>query len=246
MTDSKAGGSGWRTSLVAALGGLVLGGLGVFFYQTTYGTQAPDRAATEAIVRDYILANGDILPEAMERLQARQATASVAQHRTALVTPYHGAWAGAADADVTLVEFFDYACGYCRASNADVERLLREDPRLKVVWRELPVLGPDSQSAAQVSLAAARQGRFREFHDRLFALGRPGQATVVQAAQGAGVQPLPPTPDMQAEISRNLEMARAIGASGTPTFVIGDRVLQGAVGYEALKAAVAQARAARS
>ena len=71
--------------------------------------------------------------------------------------PFHSAWAGAADGDVVLVEFFDYACGYCRASNPDVERLLREDPRLKVVWRECPVLGPDSERRR--SPASPRRGR---------------------------------------------------------------------------------------
>ena len=96
--------------------------------------------------------------------------------------PYHGAWAGAADGDVVLVEFFDYACGFCRASNPDVERLLREDPRLKVVWREYPVLGPDSERAAVASMAAAESGRFRQFHDRLFAAGPPSEATIAQHA----------------------------------------------------------------
>ncbi len=234
------GAGGWRTSIVAGLAGLLVGAVAVAGY---YGFSAPDRAATEAIVRDYILDHGEILPQAMERMQQRQASAAVGQHRAALQTPYHGAWAGAADGDVVLVEFFDYACGYCRASNPDVERLLREDPRLKVVWRELPVLGPGSEAAAHVSLAAARQGRFRQFHDRMFALGRPTETVVAQALGETGVQAPAPTAEGRAELSRNIELARAIGASGTPTFVIGDRVLQGAVGYDALKEAIAAARA---
>ena len=231
---------GWKTGAIAGLAGLLIGAAAVGAY---YGFRAPDRAATEAIVRDYVLNHGEILPEAMQRLQQRQASASVAQHRAALETPFHAAWAGAADGDVVLVEFFDYACAYCRASNPDVERLLREDPRLKVVWRELPVLGPDSEAAAHVSLAAARQGRFRQFHDRMFALGRPTGAVVGQAVAEAGVRAEGATGEDRAELARNLQLARAIGASGTPTFVIGDRVLQGAVGYQALKDAIAAARA---
>lgn len=236
---ASGGSGGWKTSLVAAFAGLLVGALGVAGY---YGFRAPDRAATEKIVRDYILDHGEILPQAMERMQQRQATAAVGQHRAALQAPYHGAWAGAADGDVVLVEFFDYACGYCRASNPDVERLLREDPRLKVVWRELPVLGPGSEAAAHVSLAAARQGRFRQFHDRMFALGRPTETVIAQALGEAGLQAAEPTAESRAELSRNIELARAIGASGTPTFVIGDQVLQGAVGYDTLKAAIAAAR----
>lgn len=234
-------GGGWKLSALAGLGGLLIGAAAVGGY---YGFRAPDQAATEAIVRAYILDHGEILPEAMERMQQRQASASVAQHRAALERPFHSAWAGAADGDVVLVEFFDYACAFCRASNPDVERLLREDRRLKVVWRELPVLGPDSQAAALVSLGAARQGRFRQFHDRMFALGRPSDGVVAQAVAEAGVQREGETPDGRAELARNFELARAVGATGTPTFVVGGQVLQGAVGYDALKRAIAAARAA--
>jgi protein-disulfide isomerase len=242
-TADRPATGGWKASLIAGVAGLLIGGLGVGLY---YGFRAPDRAATEAIVREYILAHGEILPEAMTRLEQRQAAASVGQHRAALERPYRGAWAGAESGDVVLVQFFDYACPYCHAVNADVDRLLREDNRLKVVWRELPVLGPDSEAAAQVSLAAARQGRFRAFHARMFASGRPTPAALAGAVQAAGVAAEAPNAEGRAEIARNLELARTIGATGTPTFVIGDRVLQGAVGYQALKDAVAQARARRS
>lgn len=233
---------GWRTGAIAGLSGLLIGAAAVGGY---YGFAAPDRAHTEAIVRDYILNHGEILPEAMDRVAQRRAATAVGRHRAALERPFHSAWAGAADGDVVLVEFFDYACPYCRQSNADVERLLREDPRLKVVWRELPVLGPGSEAAAHVSLAAARQGRFREFHDRMFALGRPTEAVVAQAVQETGVAAPGPTEEGRAELARNIELARQVGADGTPTFVIGNRVLDGAVGYKALQDAIAAARAAR-
>jgi protein-disulfide isomerase len=231
---------GWKVHLAAGLCGLLVGAGAVGGY---YAFFPPDRAATERIVRDYILDHGEILNEAVQRMERRQAAATVGQHRAALEAPFHSAWAGAADADVVLVEFFDYACSYCRASNADVERLLREDPRLKVVWRELPVLGPDSQAAAHISMGAARQGRFRAFHDRMFALGRPTEGVVAQALAEAGVQREAESEAGRAELARNIELARAIRADGTPTFVVGDQVFQGAVGYEALKAAIAAARA---
>jgi protein-disulfide isomerase len=202
-------------------------------------------AANGYFIRSYLLAHPEVLPEAMDRLQAQQAASAVAANREALTTPFHGAWAGAADGDVILVEFFDYACPYCRASNPDVARLLSEDPRLKVVWRDYPVLGPASEQAAIASLAAARAGRYRAFHDALYAAGRPSAATIAQARAVAGLPEPSLTEEIRAEVQRNYELARAIGASGTPTFVIGDQVLQGAVGYQALKDAIAAAREAR-
>jgi protein-disulfide isomerase len=235
-------GGGWQMSALAGAGGVLIGASAVAGY---HGLRGPDRAATEAIVRDYVLSHGEILPEAMNRMQQRQAASAVTRHRAALETPYHGGWAGAANGDVVLVEFFDYACPYCRVTNGDVDRLLSEDPRLKVVWRELPVLGPDSEAAAQISLAAARQGRFRAFHQRMFALGRPTEAVIAAAVAETGVRREGESADGRAELARNIELARAIGASGTPTFVVGDQILQGAVGYDALRAAIAAARSAR-
>lgn len=241
--EKAAGGpalGGWRMGLAAAAGGLLIGGLAVALY---YGVRVPSREETEAIVHNYILDHGEILPKAMERLEQRLAASAVSQRRAEFERPWHSAWAGAADGDVVLVEFFDYACGYCRLSNPAVERLIREDPRLKVVWRELPVLGPDSQAAAYVSLGAARQGRFRAFHDRMFALGRPSEGTLAQAVQETGIIREAETAEARAELVRNGELFRSISGTGTPTFVVGDRVLQGAVGYDALKAAIAAARA---
>ncbi len=245
MTDIKGGPerTGWKFSLLAGLVGVLVGALAVSLW---FNIRGAGEARTEAIVREYILENGEILPEAIERMQRRQARAAVLENRQALERPYRGAWAGAENGDVVMVQFFDYACPYCQQVNGDVERLLREDGRLKVVWREFPVLGPDSEAAAVASLAAAEQGRWRQFHARMFALGRPTEAVRQQAIRDTGVTlPAAPSEAMRAEVTRNAEMARAVGATGTPTFVIGDQVLQGAVGYEALKRAVAEARTAR-
>ncbi len=230
--EAGAGG-GWKTNLLAALVGLTIGVGGMLM-------------ANGYFIRSYLLEHPEILPEAMERLRTRESAALIDRNRAALETPFHSAWAGAADSDVVLVEFFDYACSFCRASNADVARLLREDPRLKVVWREYPVLGPDSEQAAIASLAAARAGRFREFHDGLFATARPTPTAVEAARAGVGLPPSPATEEFRQEIRRNEALARSIGASGTPVFVIGDEVILGAVGYDALRRAIANARAAAS
>jgi protein-disulfide isomerase len=223
-------GGGWKLAIVGGLVGILIGAGAML-------------AANGYFVRAYLLEHPEVLPEAMDRLRAREAAQAVDRNRDPIETPFHSAWAGAADGDVVLVEFFDYACGYCRASNADVERLLREDPRLKVVWREFPVLGPNSEQAAIASLAAARAGRFRAFHDRMFAAGRPSEASIAATRSAVGVGDATLTDEFRAELQRNFEIARALGATGTPTFVVGDQVLQGAVGYEALKAAIEEARA---
>ena len=182
----------------------------------------------------------------MDRYREREAAKVVSANRSALETPFAGAWAGAADGDVVLVEFFDYACGYCRKSNADIERLLREDPKLKVVWRDWPVLGPDSEAAARASLAAAQAGRFKPFYDRLFAAGRPTPDALAQARAAVGLGGDLPAEAAERELSRNFQLARNLEATGTPTFVVGDQILQGAVGYEALRDAIKEARARRS
>ncbi|HEX4737892.1 MAG TPA: DsbA family protein [Allosphingosinicella sp.] len=194
------------------------------------------------LVRDYLLHHPEVIAEGLQRLQERQYASVIDANRAEFETPYGGAWAGAKNGDVVLVEFFDYACGFCRKSNADLDRLLKEDPKLKIVWRDWPILGPDSEAAAKVSLAAAAAGRFRPYHDALFAAGRPSAAAVAGAEHVAGlVAPAPPK-DADTELARNYDLARAVGANGTPTFVIGGKVLRGAVGYDALKAAIAAAR----
>ena len=206
------------------------------------------RAQIEEIVREYILEHPEILPQAMERLKDKRVTSVINEKRGQLETPYRGAWEGAEDGDVVLVEFFDYACGYCRAARKDVDRLLAEDPRLKVVYRELPILSEDSNKAAHVSLLAAEdQGRYATFHEALYAAGQVTEGSILSAAKKAGIDGKAARTAMsddryQAEIENNIRLAQALGASGTPTFVVGNQLLAGAAGYDALKQAVAEAR----
>lgn len=239
----RSAATGRNASIAAGLIGLLIGGTAVALWAKAGDGPAPaERAATEKIVHDYLLANPEVIPAAMQRLQDRETGKAIDARRAAYETPFGNAWAGAEDGDVVLVEFFDYACGYCRKSNADVERLLREDSRLKVVWREYPVLGEDSVLAAEASLTAAQQGKFAAYFTRQFALGRPDAGSVAEALRAAGVTPMPASPAPRREIEKNYSLTAAIQASGTPTFVVGDRVLHGAVGYDALKQAIAEAR----
>jgi len=213
---------------------------------TAHSTPA-NKAEIEQIVRDYILEHPEILPEAMERLKAKHISATIAEKRQALETPFSGAWEGAENGDVILVEFFDYACGYCRKSRADISKLLSEDKNLKIVYRELPILSQESNSAARVSLLAAQKGKYSAFHDALYNAGRITQKNILAAATSVGLDrnaALSAISDDSylVEIETNIKLAQSLNATGTPTFIVGDQLLNGAVGYDVLKQAVAQAR----
>ena len=209
-----------------------------------------DRAAIEQIVREYILTHPEILPEAMSNLEARESKKVVDANRAEIEKPFAGAWEGAADGDVTLVEFFDYACSYCRASRPDVERLLAEDKKLKVVYRELPILGPQSLDAALASLAVAQQGNYGEFHRALYKAGRLTPQIISDAMEKAHAdigraKEAEKSAAVKQEIAANLSLQQALQLTGTPSWVVGDTVLNGAVGYDQLKAAIEAARAGR-
>ncbi len=204
---------------------------------------APPNFVASRIVRQGLLADPAILADTVDALRDAQYAPVLAENRAAIETPFASSWKGAPKPEVTLVEFFDYACPYCKASNPSVDRLLREDKGLRVVYRELPILGPDSVTAARLSLEASKMGRFGQFHDTLWAAGRPAPDTIGRAAAAAGIAPAPPNdPQVEAELKQNFALAGKLGATGTPVFVVGNRVLNGAVGYEALKQAVAEAR----
>jgi protein-disulfide isomerase len=195
------------------------------------------------LVRQGILAQPEILLEASNALRDKQFEPVLAAYRKPLETPFGSSWKGAEKPDVVLVEFFDYACTYCKASNPDIERLIAEDKGLRVVYREFPILGPASLDAAKVSLAASRAGRFSQFHDALYAAGRPSPDTIALAAKATGLpSAVGADPAAEAELKRNYQMAQQLGANATPLFIVGNKVLNGAVGYDALKQAIAAAR----
>ena len=234
MSNDK-GSSPW----VAAIGGGLVGAaltVGVL----AYGGLG---RVSSGIVRHGLMADPNILSETVDALRDAQYAPVLDTNRAAIETPFASSWRGAAKPEVTLVEFFDYACPYCKASNAQVDRLLKEDKGLRVVYRELPILGPESATSARLSLEASKLGRFLQFHDALWAAGRPAPDTNAAAAQAAGIAPAPKSdPQIEAELKRNFQLAGQLGATGTPLFVVGDRVMNGAVGYDALKQAIAAAR----
>jgi len=237
MTEDKP--SRWG----AAIGGGIVGGIFGAGLTAAMLTLAGPALFGERIVRDAIVGHPDILVEASDALRDRQYAPTLAAQRSAIETPYHSSWKGAAKPAITLAYYYDYACGYCRKSNPDIDRLLAENMDLRVVFHELPVLGPSSLAASRVALAASKAGRFAVFHDRLNAAGNPTPATLAQAAAAAGVAPEPQDDaEQEAALKRNFEVAGQLGATGTPLFVVGDRVMNSAVGYDVLKDAIADAR----
>ncbi|RST31919.1 DsbA family protein [Sphingomonas ginkgonis] len=227
----------------AAIGGGIAGAL----LTAGAGLLALQSGAGDRLVRSALLRHPDMLVETADALRDRQYAPVLAAQRAAVETPFGSSWQGAAKPEVTLVEFYDYACTYCRASLPAIAQLLKEDKGLRVVYRELPILGPQSVEASRVALAASQAGRFKQFHDAMYNAGRPAPETIAVAAKAAGV---PATanqdPAHEAELRKNFQLAGQLGATGTPLFIVGDRVMNGAVGYEVLKKAIGDARAGRS
>ncbi|MFL6752007.1 MAG: DsbA family protein [Sphingomicrobium sp.] len=242
MTDTRAAAQRQGTLGTALAGGVI----GSLLTAALLIFAAPQLVGSR-IVREGLLADPAILSDTVDALRDAQYRPVLDANRAALETPYASSWKGAAKPEVTLVEFYDYACPYCKASNPHIDRLVREDPGLRVVYRELPILGPDSVTAARLALQASKVGRFAQFHDALWAAGRPSPATINVATTAAGIRAAPSSDaQAEAELKRNFQLAGQLGATGTPLFIVGDRVMNGAVGYDVLKQAIAAARAKKS
>lgn len=209
------------------------------------------------LVRNYLLDHPEVLPEAIDKLRAgdtakaekaeQDAQNALPAQLAAVQKPYAGAWAGNPNGDITVVAFMDYACGYCRASLPGIDELVAKDPNVRIVYREFPVLGPDSVVAARWALAAAEQGKFRPFHDALYAEGPPSAEAIAAAAAKAGLDKAAAakaidSPAVMAEITANHALGQKLAMTGTPSWVIGNRLAYGAKDYATLAEAVAEAR----
>ncbi|MBO9574267.1 MAG: DsbA family protein [Sphingobium sp.] len=234
-------------TVTVLLGLLVAGGAAAFAASQASDVPTKDRAAIEAVVRDYILEHPEIVREAMVKLEKNRVAALVDENRAALETPFAGAWEGAAKPQVTLVAFMDYACGYCRATVPTIARLLKEDPGLRVVYHELPIISQESVPAARVSLYAAETGHFPAFHQAMYSGEGVDKAAVIDAAKKAGldlnkVKTEFDNAGRNPVISQSIRLAQSLEAEGTPLLVVGDQIFYGAVSYDTLKAAIDAAR----
>jgi protein-disulfide isomerase len=217
--------------------------------------QAPDRAAVENIVRDYLLANPEIIVEAMGVLRERERVAEETRSRAAVASNYdalalspNDPVAGDPDGDVVIVEFFDYRCPYCKRVLDPLIKAVEEDGNIRLVFKEYPILGPESVLAARAALASQKQEKYREFHIALMSVEGPlNEANILNVAESIGLdtgqlQSDMSDPAIQRQIAANYGLANNLGIKGTPAFVIGREIVPGAITMEEMKSYIARAR----
>ena len=242
-------------SLAAAFAVLIAAPLAAY----AQNFSAPQREEIEKIIREYLVSHPEVLQDAVAEAEKRQAVADAEKHRSALKENFasvfnspHQVVIGNAQGDVTMVEFFDYNCGYCKKAMADMLDLLKTDSKLRVVLKEFPVLGPGSVEAAQVAAAARMQDKtgkkYLDFHTKLLGgRGAADRARALAVAKEVGFDVGRLEKDMAGEevratLEESFKLAEALGLNGTPSYVIGDNVVIGAVGLAALKEKVNTAR----
>jgi protein-disulfide isomerase len=217
--------------------------------------EGPSRQVIEEIIREYIRSHPEIVEDALRALQARRreaeqqrARGAVQANRDKLLGDATSPVGGNPQGDVTVVEFFDYRCGYCKGVAATVKKLLEDDPSVRVVYKEFPILGPDSALAARAALAAQVQGKYVALHEALMAAEAPFTLPLIlQLAQKVGLdtarlQADMEAPEIQAHLERNHTLAQVLGIQGTPAFVVGSEMVPGALDLNALKSLVSRAR----
>lgn len=215
------------------------------------------KAAVEKVIHDYFIAHPEfmieVLHEADAKLKAEKADdtrQAIAAKRDELLHDASAPVGGNPNGDVTLVEFFDYRCPYCKEVEPSLEALIRQDPKLRIVYKEFPVLGPASVFATRMALAARKQGKYAAFHTAMMATkGEIDEAVVLKVAKSVGVdvdkaKAEMTAPDIDALIKRNYALADALDIEGTPAFIIGDTLIPGATDIDKLRRLVADARKA--
>jgi protein-disulfide isomerase len=219
----------------------------------------PQRGEIEKIIKEYIVSHPEVLQEAMAELEKRQAAAEAEKSKTTIKNNAQTIFSSARQVtlgnpqgDVTLVEFFDYNCGYCKRALSDMMDLMKTDSKLKVVLKEFPVLGPGSEEAARVAVAVRMQDptgkKYLEFHQKLLGgRGAADRARALAVAKDVGLDMSRLEKDMASDeakvtFNENIKLAEALGMNGTPSYVVGSEVVVGAVGLDGLKQKVNTAR----
>jgi protein-disulfide isomerase len=224
---------------------------------------APQRAEIEAIIKDYLIKHPEVLEEVMKEMEKRQTAADaekqqkiIADNAKALFDSPRQVTLGNPKGDVTLVEFFDYNCGYCKRALSDMQDLLKGDPNLRVVLRDFPVLGEGSVQAAQVAIALKMQEKdpkkYFDFHQKLLSgRGAADKAKAMAVAKeiGADMARLEKdmaSPEVKATLEETFKLAEPLGLNGTPSYVVGQNVVIGAVGAAELKTKINSARCGKA
>ena len=218
----------------------------------------PQRQAIEQVVREYLVKNPEVLQESIAELERRQQESQKLAQRSAIGEMRDTLAASAGSTvvanpagDATLVEFFDYNCGYCKRALSDIRTLMKGDPKLRVVLKDFPVLGPESLEASRVGLAVKQQlkgEKLFDFHVKLMETrGRVNGERAIAVARELGADVARLQKDMESEdvkraIQENVALADRLGLTGTPAFIVGEEVVSGAVGVEPLRKAIASVR----
>jgi protein-disulfide isomerase len=220
--------------------------------------EAPDaarRQEVETIVQEYLRAHPEVVTEALREMERREqeakkrrAAEAVRVHLAELTQDPGSPVGGNPQGAVTIVEFFDYQCGYCKKEAVELTKLLQTDPDIRMVYKDLPILGPVSLFAARAALAAQKQGKHGPFHDALMAAtGNLTEQRVLQLAARVGLDAARLEKDMadpavEQILARNTRLMEALGIQGTPALVIGTELVPGAMDLDSLRRLVAQAR----
>jgi protein-disulfide isomerase len=207
------------------------------------------------LVREYIIGNPEIIAEAAEALQAKEDKTKQAKQAVVvkarnqeLYNPSEGTVIGNPKGDVTIVEFFDYNCGYCKSMFQAIVEVLNEDKKIRLVLKEFPILGPSSVTAAKAALAARKQNKYGDLH--LALLGHKGglnDGAIMEIAKTAGLdvkklQEDMKDPEINAIIAKNRDLAGALEINGTPALFVGDEFVPGAVDKNHLREVIAAQR----
>ncbi len=215
----------------------------------------PDQQAIERIVREYLLKNPEVVRDAMQALQTKEeagrrdaAAANLRRLTPEIYSDADSPVLGNAMGDVSIVVFFDYFCGYCKKTLPTLQALVAADSSVRVVYKEFPILGPHSELAARAALAAGRQGKYSEFHRAMIAADGINDEVLKAVSQNLGLDPAKLQADMNdpkivAAIERNNRLAAALNVNGAPAYLVGDRVVPGAVDLDFLTRAVKEERA---
>ncbi len=218
-----------------------------------------ERSEIEGVIKNYLMTNPEIVRDAIDELQRRQDQAeqadrvkAIADNSDLLFASTRQVVLGNPKGNVTLVEFFDYNCGYCKRAHADMVKLMEEDKDLRVVLKEFPVLGEGSVEAAQVSIAVRilAPEKSGEFFDALLSVnGQVNGAKAIAVAEDLGldaakIRETIKSDEVKQTIGEAYSLATNLSLTGTPSYVTAQEVVVGAVGYDALKAKIAEARTA--
>jgi protein-disulfide isomerase len=243
-----------RTSIAAAAA--ILLALPMAAFAQSFSPE--QRHEIENIVKDYLIAHPEVMQDVQSALDKRQQEAEAAKARTAikkdsatLFNSPHQVVLGNPNGKVTMVEFFDYNCPHCKDAVSDMLNLLKTDHNLRFVLKEFPILAQGSVDASHVAVAVRMQdptgAKYLAFHQELFSTrGMVDQARALAAAKDAGcdmarIQKDMKSPEVQTTINEDMKLADAIGVDGTPSYVIGDQLIVGAIGFDKLQEKIAAA-----